>query len=164
MGAAIPIGLAVIGGGISAYGKYKEGQDAADAAMQNRQFALMAARDATIRGQEKAGMYRAEGSRVIGAQRVAAGASGTAVDSDSSVALQESTRALSEMDALQARNNAAREAWGYTVQADQFRDQAKRLRSSSRWAAAGSLLGTAGSVGSAGYGAYQDWTKSKGAK
>jgi hypothetical protein len=60
---------------------------------------------------------------MIGSQRAAFAASGVVVDDpNSSVAdVAANTAALSEIDALTIRSNAAREAWGFRSQAQDFR-------------------------------------------
>lgn len=60
--------------------------------------------------------FRRDGGLVIGQQRAAFGAAGVALDTGSAVEVQETTQRVIELDALQIRNNAAREAWGLRTQ------------------------------------------------
>lgn len=54
---------------------------------------------------------------LIGSERAAAGASGVDVNSGSAAAIQGDTAALSAMDQLTIKNNAWKQAWGYSEQA-----------------------------------------------
>lgn len=109
----------LVGAGVSAGAAKAE---AAEASRNLRLQALLSNRqamDAVRRGQYEAGLQRMKGSLAIGAQRAAAGASGVDSSSGTAAAVYEDTRAMAELDALTTANNAAREAWGYQVQATQ---------------------------------------------
>lgn len=74
-------------------------------------------RDATARGEETAGRIGLGARQLVGSQRAAQAAQGLDVNTGTPATLQDETQALSEFDKLTARNNAAREAWGYSVNA-----------------------------------------------
>jgi hypothetical protein len=92
----------------------------------NAEIAEKGAADALARGGEEAGRLRSAATQLIGRQRTAFGASGVDVASDAVQALTESTRSVSEQDVETIRLNAAREAWGLSKQAEQFREQGRR--------------------------------------
>lgn len=102
-----------------------EAAQAQKQARENAKLADRAASDAIARGTHEAGLARMAGTQTIGAQKVAYVASGfdPSVGTPANVAAQ--TRAISEMDALTAENNAAREAWGFKTQARRIREGAQ---------------------------------------
>lgn len=81
------------------------------------QLATLQARDATARGEFSAEQREIQTNRTIGAQRAGEAASGIDANSGTAVDLQADEAKFGAMDAQQIRNNAAREAWGYTAQA-----------------------------------------------
>jgi hypothetical protein len=98
----------------------------------NAKFAELQAKDAIDRGDAESDALRKNAKRLIGAQRVSLAAQGIEVDSGTAAAIQEDTARLSELDALQIRNNAWREAWGFKVQAQDFRNQGLMARDAAR--------------------------------
>lgn len=89
----------------------------------NAQIAEIKAEDSIVRGQEAETRHRTAGRGMIGASRAAFAAAGVDVnDADSTaVNVQADIAALSEVDALTIRANAAREAWGFRAQAKDLR-------------------------------------------
>lgn len=85
----------------------------------NAMYADLQAKDAIARGDKTAEALKKRGKQVIGEQRASFGAQGIVVDSGSALELQQDTAVLSEIDAMTARNNAWREAWGYRAEAAQ---------------------------------------------
>lgn len=204
MPVAIPIliGLAVGGGVTQAVGGIKAGNaakkagqkqaDAAEAEGQaalessesqatladyNAQVASLQAQDAIIRGTQEENRFRTGVRALIGSQRADFAASGVDVGFGSAVDVQADAAFLGEMDALQIRTNAAREAWGFKVQAEDSRARAGIARkegknalevarlggkaavaqgnaaaTASRWGAASTLLGTGASLLQSRYG------------
>mgnify|MGYP001566966260 CR=1 FL=1 len=114
----------------------------------NAEIGMLRSEDALARGFETETRSRIGGRRLIGSQRAAFAASGVDIsDPDSTAAnVFADTAALSELDALTIRANAAREAWGYRMgaQNDQALGRIARQEGESR--AVGTLLSTAGSV------------------
>lgn len=98
----------------------------------NAGLAEQSAADATARGRQAETRQRRGMRQLAGAQRAALGASGVVLDSGSALDVVQNDQALGEFDALTIRNNAAREAWGYTVQADDYRRQAGMTRAAGR--------------------------------
>lgn len=142
--------LGMVGSGVG--GLMKASGERQQAAIQARQLedqatlSAYAGQDAIHRGQREESAIRGAGTEAIASQRVAAGASGVAVDSGSVLRLMEDSRAMSELDALTASNNAAREAWGHQVDARRASQQAGYVRQSGKAQAAGTMLTTAGSI------------------
>lgn len=87
----------------------------------NARLAELQAQDAIRRGEEEAEEYKRRVRQVIGAQRAAFGAQGVDVSFGSPLDIQEETAQLGALDALMIKNNAWREAWGYRVQALDYR-------------------------------------------
>lgn len=115
-------------------------------AKQNSDFALSAGRR-----QEEA--QRLKTAQVIGMQRAQLAHSGIDIGSGSALRLQEDTARVGELDALTIRNNAARAAYGYEVQASDFGANAgmldrtaKNARTAGAIGAFTSIVGGAGSV------------------
>ncbi len=138
-GAGIATGLA--GSGISAYGQYEQSQAEGRALDANARRTQAAAADALRRGANEAGQARIEGTKVIGEQKAAIAAAGVDVSSGSAVDLMAETRRTSELDAKTIQNNAAREAWGLRMEADDMRRQAARVRKAGKYGAVGTILG-----------------------
>lgn len=130
-----------MGGGISAYGQYEEGQAAGDAASQNARFARLAARDALARGSAEAGQARMAGSEVASAQTVAQAAAGVDPSVGSAAELSAQSKAMAELDADALQVNAAREAWGLRVQANNLDAQGRQAKKAAKYGVAGSILG-----------------------
>lgn len=138
--------LALIGAfgglGLSAVGQYKAGKAAqregeaqkraAESQAQlldyNAAVADVQARDAIARGAEEESKYRQGVRKLIGSQRTALAASNVDVGFGSAADVQADAAFLGELDALTIRTNAAREAWGYKVEAEDTRKRAEITR------------------------------------
>jgi hypothetical protein len=199
---SIALGFMVAGAATSAYGQYRSGQaqeDAANAqgaaearaglllqdvsesqaqlAEYNAAVAHIQARDAIVRGEEEANRFRSSVRLMVGEQRAGFAAGNIDVGFGSAVDVQSDAALLGELDALTIRTNAAREAWGYRVEAEDLTTRAEIARQEGRNAAetgrigqqtaaaqgrgfaragmigaAGSLLGAGGSYFEARYG------------
>jgi len=142
---AIGLSLAAAGATTSAVGQVKAGHAARDAGLAqqkqaeaqaqvqeseaaqldyNANVAELQAADATKRGAEEEQRFRTQVKGLIGSQRAGFGGQGVKVDNGSAADVQADTRYLGEQDALTIRHNAAREAWGYQVQAEDLRQGA----------------------------------------
>lgn len=150
------IGAIALGAGavMGAVGSIQQGDEAKRAAKANARMMRLAAADAERRGGVQAGQARMAGSQVIAQQQAIQGASGIDPGTGTAVRLAEVSRGMSELDAQTIRNNAAREAWGLRVGADETIRQGEAAQSASRWAAAGQLLGGAGQIAGLGYGQW----------
>lgn len=94
----------------------------------NSRAAEAQAADAIVRGAEQEKIFRTGIHGLIGQQRVAFAAQGVEIGSGSSLDVQESTAQQGELDALTIRTDAAREAWGFRVNAEDIRNQIEALK------------------------------------
>ena len=94
----------------------------------NANVADLQAQDAIERGAEAESRFRAQIRGTIGAQRAGMAANNIDVSFGSAVDVQGDAAFLGELDALTIRTNAAREAWGFKVQATNYRKQAEIAR------------------------------------
>lgn len=139
---AIAIGAAVAGTVINVVGQKKAANAArrageanqraaesqAELADYNAAVADLQAKDAIARGAEDESRFRQGVRLLIGSQRSAIAASNVDVGFGSAVDTQADAAMLGELDALTVRTNAAREAWGYNVQAQDLRKRAEIAR------------------------------------
>lgn len=96
----------------------------------NAKYADSLAADATQRGIFAEDRVRSAMRQTGGAQRAAAAAAGLSPDAGSARDVFQNDQMLGELDALTVRNNAAREAYGFTVQASNDRTQGAWARAS----------------------------------
>lgn len=115
--------LSLIGTLFGAWGQRETGKANQALANYNANVAEYQADDAIKRGVVAAGRRRLQTKQVIGEQRVNLASQGVDVNEGSAVDVQANAAYLGELDAVTIQNNAAREAWGYKVQA---RDQTAR--------------------------------------
>lgn len=92
---------------------------------QNASIADQQGADALLRGTETERRFRQGTKQEIGASRAALAAQGVDVNTGSALDVQASEAAIGELDALTIRNNAAREAWGFQIDAVNNRQAAK---------------------------------------
>lgn len=117
-------------------GKYLDKVSKINAGISNR-----AAVDAEKRGSLDADTQRQYTQQIIGSQRSGYAGNGIDVNSGTAGIVQNDTAAMGELDALTIINNAAREAYGYRVQAMDQRQQGKLAKYQGKMAAIGSILG-----------------------
>jgi hypothetical protein len=146
MGATASIGMMAAGAGFSAMASRSAGKAQKQLADYNAQVADMQAADAIVRGREAEERHRLDVRRLIGSQRAALGAGGADVNEGSAMDIQADTAAMGELDAITIRTNAAREAWGYRVQASDYRTRGQIAQAEGAARAVTTLLSTAGSV------------------
>lgn len=132
----------------------------------NAAVAGLQAKDAVTRGEEQANQFRSRTRALIGEQRAGFAAGNIDVGFGSAVDTQADASYIGELDALTVRTNAAREAWGYRVEATDQNNRARIQRQegknavtagkerakASNYAAAGTLLGAGTSLLEAKYG------------
>lgn len=134
----------VASAGAQAYGAYQQSAAEKAAAKYNAAVAQNQAADARRRGEEEAIRKQREARRLAGAQRTSFAARGIDISAGTAGDIIDETNFFGLTDATTARNNAAREAAGFTSEANLYRTQA---RNANPLAAAGvSLLGSAGTV------------------
>ena len=134
----------VASAGFQAYGAYQQSAAEKAAAKYNAAVANNQSADARRRGEEEAIRKQREARRLAGAQRTSFAARGIDISAGTAGDIIDETNFFGLTDATTARNNAAREAMGFTNEANLYRTQA---RNANPLAAAGvSLVGSAGSV------------------
>lgn len=119
----------------------------------NKQIAMQNADFARRQGEISAMQSGLKSGQQFGAIRAAQGASGLAINSGSNAEVQKSQRMIGKMDSDMIRSNAAKTAYDYQVQGDNFGHQAvlNRMGASNAEAegrinVAGSYIGMASSV------------------
>jgi len=95
----------------------------------NAHMSRLAAKDAKRRGEIAVDQLRMEVSQLVGEQKLAFGAGNVMLDSGSALEVVQDTKRVAEMDVAMIRNNAAREAWGYRVEAALARAQSETVKS-----------------------------------
>ncbi len=150
--AAIPIAIGLVGGLMQGQQQKAQAASQADALRQNALYLNNAADDAKVRGAIDADQYRVQTRNLIGTQRAAQAANGGLVNEGTNAIIQQDTAQLGELDALTIANNAAREAYGYQVEASGATTTASTLKSNARRGATTSLLGGFLSGASSAYG------------
>lgn len=153
-----------IGGGVtSAVGSYfsaatqkatLKGQAAV--ADVNARIAELGAQSALLQGQQQVGALTLKAGQLKSSQRASMAANGIDLGVGNAAEIQASTDIMKEIDANTLTANAVRSAWGYRTQAVNFQNEALMKRAgadsiSPGMAAAGSLLGSAGTVASSWY-------------
>lgn len=121
---AIGLGTSAAGGVMGAFGASAAGKS--KAAMYNYQAGLaqmrskiaLQNRDYSLQtGEDVAARFGIKARQEIGSLRARQGASGVDVGSGSSVKVRESQKTITDLDMATIRNNAARRAYGYSVEA-----------------------------------------------
>ncbi len=146
--------LAVVAGGtaMSAYGQMRSGKETNALFQQNAQIAEYQAQDAEARGKVGEKQSRRLTEKVIGAQRTSLAGQGVDVHRASALDVQADAAYLGELDALTIRNNAAKEAWGYRMQARDLSQRGKLAQREGQFGAFNTILGSGGSLLLAQYG------------
>lgn len=129
---SIPLaGLATVGSmGLSALGSIAQGKAASASAKFNSQIeannAEIAKQNAAFASQEGAANTAAEQQKTratVGAIKAAQAANGVDVNTGSAVDVRSSASALGELNAINIRSNAARQAYGYQTQSTSAQSQ-----------------------------------------
>lgn len=117
--------------------------------------------DAIERGREEERLHRIKIGQLSAKQQNALALNGVEANSGTALDILGDTAQIGELEALTIRSNAAREAYGYDLNANNYTNSAnnnltaaRNVRSSSRFSAMTTALSTAGSVGG-------DWYKYK---
>jgi len=112
--------ISIIGTLFSAFGRHQAGATQRKLLEYNSRVAEYQAQDVIARGEVLATRRREETRSVIGSQRATLAGQGVEINADSALDVQANAAYLGELDAMTIKNNAAREAWGYRVQARDF--------------------------------------------
>lgn len=139
-------------------GKYQEKVGKQNAMIQNR-----IAEDAIKRGEHEEHMVRMRTAQRIGSQRAQMAASGLDTSVGDPVDILADTAEFGELDALTARGNAQREAFGYQSKATDSLTQARLDRASGRNTATATLLSGASNIAGswATFGQAAGWGQAK---
>ena len=152
------------GTAVQVYGQIKGGNAAKQAGEEagkledyNAFVEEQAAKDAETRGALDEQQFRQQIRGTIGKQRAGFASQGVDVGAGSALDVQADAAYLGELDALTIRNNAAREAHGYRVEAERAKRRGKYARltgqqaqAASRINAVSTVLSSAGSIAGSG--------------
>lgn len=159
-------GASVALSGVSAYNQYQQGKYSSAVAEQNAEVATAQAQDSINRGNAQADEVRRRNRQAAGTQAATMGATGADLSTGGALDIFGDTAQFGALDALTTVNNAQREAYGYQVQAENYKAQASSARKQGNMGAFTTLL----TAPLQAYGAYQmgggtwsPFTKSKAA-
>lgn len=141
MGATAALGSMALGTGLSAFSKLKAGSGQQQMFEENARFADWQAGDALTRGKVNEKRQRQATEQVIGGQRVSLAAQNVDVNQGSSLDVQADAAYLGELDALTIRSNAAKESYGFQVQARDLRQRGKYAKQGSEMDALNTIIG-----------------------
>jgi len=151
MGSPLALGLQGAGLGTGLAGSYlqakAEQQQLADkqaADLQNQDLAKMQAASALQRGGFQAFQLRQRSDTQQSEQRAGFAASGVNSGSGTAAAVQAITGGVGNADAEQAMHNAAQQAWGFQVTANQYGAQAEQDKRAEGQVLTGAVLGGIG--------------------
>lgn len=150
------LALTAAAGAYTAYSQAQAGRFNQKVARYNAAVAEAQASDALARGAVAEQRYRGQVRTLIGSQRAGYAGQGVDVSRGSAARTQERTAEIGEQDAITIRNNAAREAWGFQVQATDSRMQGDMARRTGDQQALGSLLSTGAGFADGYYRMYGD--------
>jgi hypothetical protein len=128
---------------VKGYAEHRAAAAESRIANANADLAEQSAADARRIGATEAGQIRAKGTQVASEQKVALASSGVDVSGGTAANLFATTMSAAELDALTAKNNAARRAWGFEVEA---RGQRARAAMASRRSVLGPLAASLGAA------------------
>jgi len=143
MGMTAAVAMIGLGAGVNASAQKSAGKSQQALANYNADINDIKANDALARGFNEETRHRLGTRKLIGSQRAAFAASGVDITDMDSTAVNvfADTAALSEIDALTIRSNAAREAWGYRAQAQDDRARGVVAKQTGDNQALGTLIG-----------------------
>lgn len=126
----------------------------------NATLSKFKAQDAISRGATAELQQLKKTDDLVSSQRAAQAASGADVGTGSAAIVRSSSQLMGQTDALTIKNNAWREAWGYTVQANNFKSQGEFAEIATNNEANNTLL--TGGLKAVGYGlkAFDRWPRS----
>lgn len=146
--ALIPVAIGAGTGLMQGLAGKSQADQQAKALRQNAFYLNQSAQDATARGIIESDQSRVQTQQAIGTQRAAMASNGGVVDQDSNAIIQQDTAQIGELDALTISNNAAREAYGFQVQAQDNLRTAKNVQKQGKKGVLTSMLG--GAIGGMG--------------
>lgn len=143
--ALIPLAIGAVSGLMSGMGQRDQANAQAAELRTNAIYLNRAANDALARGRTESDLQRTQTQQMIGTQRTAQAANGGEINTGTNAIIQQDTAQLGELDALTISNNAAREAYGYQVQAASNTQNAATIAAAGKKAVMSSVIG--GAVG-----------------
>lgn len=148
MAAIVGIGIGLIGGAMSAQGSKQAGKAAKRMAGFNASVAEQQADDALARGREAEDQLKSGVRKLVGSQRAGFAAQGVSLaDEDgSAVQVEEDTFTSQNADLERIRVNAGREAWGFRMQASNYRMGGAATATQRNAEATGTILGSLGNA------------------
>ncbi|ELI0535538.1 hypothetical protein Q8U12_003691 [Salmonella enterica] len=144
-------GATLAAGALSAYNQYQQGKYSSAVAEQNAEVATAQAQDSINRGNAQADEVRRRNRQAAGTQAATMGATGADLSTGGALDIFGDTAQFGALDALTTVNNAQREAYGYQVQAENYKAQASSARKQGNMGAFTTLL----TAPLQAYGAYQ---------
>ncbi len=172
MGAAIPyagaasVGATALGSIASGYSTSRADKANAQIAQQNAGIARQNATFAAEEGEQTAGVQGQKTRQTAGEQKAGMGASGVSANTGSNVDVQASTAMTGQLDLMNIRARAARQAYGFDTQAVGLENQAKIDKAAGKNAIAEGFIGGATKAGQEALllnqsGAFDAWEKSR---
>lgn len=167
--AEIAIAASVLGTATSVYGQIQQAN--AQSAQysyqrqvneQNARTAQWKADDARVRGQEAEVAQRRKAGLLMEDQKTALAGQGFDMGDETGSMVLADTAMLSELDAQTIRKNASREAWGYEVEAANFKNQANLSGMASSNASTSGWINAGSSLFSGASSVADKWSKYKG--
>jgi hypothetical protein len=146
--AIMALAATAIGGGISAYNSYEQGQAQKKLNNFNAQVMDQAAKDKDRDALILANAQRSRNEKLMGKQRALYAKSGVSFDTGTPLMVQAEQAGQLEMAALEIETTASNEAARMRQQAVVDRMTGKAAARAGTLGAASTILGTAGSVGS----------------
>lgn len=125
---AVGLGASVVGSVVGARAQRHQMEHQAAIADNNATIAGWQRTDALRRGRRDESFHRLQTAQRQSRQAAALAANGHELGSGSALRLLADTDFIGELEALDIRDNAAREAYGHQVTASNFRGQAASLR------------------------------------
>lgn len=148
------IALVVAGGLYTADAQREAGRAQVQVAERNAETDRQRAELANRIGSVQEDRHRAKVRQMLGSQRANLAARGIDPDAGIGLAMQDETVSFGETDAMTIRYNAAREAWGFGVSANNSLTEAAVTRANTKNAVTGTYLTTAANAFSLGAGAF----------
>lgn len=147
----ISMGISAVSGLFSAYSANQQGKYQASIAEHNANVSRQRAFDAIAQGAVEEQRIGLKAASIVGQQRASYASRGVLVDTGTPLAQQAETMDLAKTDMTIARDNAARNAWGFMQESAGYRAEASAARSAGKMSAFGSLLTAATNVASKWY-------------
>jgi len=133
--------LPILQGGMQAASSYEEGQASKMVSNINARYAQAQGREALRIGEQDAGRRMMQGGQEAASETAHVAAQGIRTDTGSAAAVHEDIKNAAIMDAQSIRTNAAKQAWGYGVEASNFRTQGRFAEIKGYGDAAQSIIG-----------------------